>query len=453
MSNVKVWLTYDPTGRNPDNLISGESHELAAINGFPYKIVTMEHGGFYARSLRVYDASYTPMVLDVDYIVTYRYANVSTRLGLEVCSDVVFLNKNQTGNVYLSAQMVGGDIAFSLTSVIDYIDWYDLQPADYIPRSYDFNGNEPVWAPGELERERWHLDTYQPFNNEIYELSRAVSGATGTYEQDFRDKVTNDYNDFLDRFNDRLQRHIDDKLNPHVDLKGYIGLPLVENYALADEVEARTGTANNLYLTPLRSWQLIDQKAVQPMNTHIQDLSNPHQTTPEKIGAPTKVVVDETAATKYFSDETVVNTNYFTDTILDYTYSDYYQYARKDIPAANFAVGGTNGYIPPSRLGRGPTNDKTVLRSDGQWVSWDTIIVERGNPPSPNIVLLGAFGSAQAGHNYAMSLPAAWTAPIGSLFFYTVYTQYWWGTGNGGLVTGHQLIYGSYKTANGWIIL
>lgn len=453
MANIYVRLSYDPTGRNPDNLIPGEPHDLQSINGFPYKILPMDNGGFYSRTLRVYDANYEKLTLGTDYIFTYRFANLSDKLGLEVAGTIVFLNPARTGKVYLSAQMVGGDVAFSLTTVDDYISWFKLQPTGYIPRAMDYAGNEPIWKPGELDKERWGLDTFQPFNNEIYNLRRAVQGMTGTYEQDYRNKVTADYNAFLDLFNDRLERHIQDQANPHVDTKDDVGLNLVENYALATDAQARAGAVNNLYLTPLLSWATIDQFAVQPMNVHIANRNNPHQTTPEKINAPTKAVVDATANTKYFRNEQVVNTDYFSDGSAAYSYNDYYQYARRNIPAPNFVADASAGWIDPRRIGRGTPSANTALNGDGVWVTWDSIIIQHGAPPSPQVFPVGSWPSAAQGHQFVISQPWAFTAPVGSLAFYRVSTSNTWGTGNGVTVTVHPLINGSYKTASGWVQL
>lgn len=459
MTDIYVRLSYDPTGRNPDNLIGSEPHDLKSINGFPYKIVTMLNGGFYTRSLRVYDEDYTKLIFGTDYIVTYRYANVSERLGLEVCSDVVFLNPDRTGRVYLSAQMVGGDTAFSLTSIVDYVDWYNQQPDGYIPRNYDYNGNEPVWKPGELDKERWALDTYQPFNNEIYAMSRAVQGATGPYEQDFRDQVTEDYNKFLELFNDRLDRHIEDKDNPHVDLKAFVGLGLVENYALATLQDARIGLANNLFLTPLLSYEVVDQFAMMPLDQHIADRNNPHKTTPLTLDAPIKSLVDSVANNKYLRDETVADASQFTDGVSYYAYSDYYAFARNHIPAGNFAAGGANGYVLPQRMGRGSPRDDTILRSDGYWVSWGALTVERGSPPTPQVLIIagpggsGQFASQADAHNAAISNPWAYTAPEGSMIFYKNQMNLTWGRGNGASTGYYVVVNASYKSPAGWIPL
>lgn len=460
MSNIKVRLQYDPTGRNADNLVGSEAHDLKAVAGFPYKIITLDNGGFYTRSLRVYDSAYNKLSPGVDYIYTYRHAVLSQELGLNICSAIVFLDPTRVGTVYCSAQMVGGDAAFSLTVITDYVIWFNSQPVGYVPRNDDFNGNEPQWKPGELDIERWHLDTYQPFNNEIYDMARSINGATGPYEQDFRDHVLADYNAFLLLFNDRLQRHIDDKGNPHVDVKDDVGLGLVENYTVASEQIARAGQSNTTYLTPALSWAVVDEFAIKPMNNHINlRPANPHRTTPETIDSPVKTVVDAKANTKYLRNEQVVNADYFANSANPdpsseaYTYYDYYQYARSKIAALEFLAQNGGGFINPYRIGRGSPAGNTALNGDGLWVTWDSIIVQQAPPPSPVVMICGAFGDRNVGHNFVITQPWARTVPVGSVAFYYLDTLYWWGSGNGAIQLGGRTTCGSFKTASGWIMI
>lgn len=51
--------------------------------------------------------------------------------------------------------------------------------------------------------------------------------------------------------------------NPHNVTKGMVGLGNVENYGIATETEAKTGTPNNKYMTPLRTAQAISALAPQ----------------------------------------------------------------------------------------------------------------------------------------------------------------------------------------------
>lgn len=455
MADIYVKYPYDPTGKNPDNLVSGELHTLAPVSGFPYKIITMNNGGFFARSVRVYDANYNRLTESVDYILTYRYAHSSQMLGLEVCNDIVFLDKTRVGSVYVSAQMVGGDIAFSLTGIPDYVAWYRTQPTGYVPRMFDFNGNQPEWGPGELDKERWRLDTYQPFNNEIYEIARAAEGGRGVGEDDFRQKVRDRYNDFLTKFNNRLQTHVDNKQNPHVTTKTLIKLGAVENYRLATITEARLGTLNNLYTTPALSWETVNQLALTPLNTHIANLANPHKTTPEKIDSPRKTVVDAEIALKYGDNDVVANANAFMNGTTPFTYLNYYNHVRTNIPATNFAAGGANGYLNPARMGRGTPTAKTVLRSgtEPRWVTLDSLIVEYQPKVSSGLLVTSfpAGTTPSQAFSQAINLPWAFTASLGSIICYRLPTRHTWGAGNGTYVNSQNFVNVAYKSASGWI--
>lgn len=309
MDNIRVKLDYDPTGRNPNNLVSGEKHVLVTTPGIPYKIFTLNAGGFYTNSLQVFDKNLNALVMNRDYIVTYTFARVSQLTGLKVCAAIVLLNKDVTTEVYVSAQMVGSDVAFSLTVIPDYVDFYSKQPAGYIPKSFDYAGDEPVWQPGELDQERWKLDTYQPFNNEIYYLSRAINGAVGDNEEEFRNYVRTAYDRFIGKFDDELEKHITDFNNPHKDSKAQLGFGQVVNNKLATEPEARTATSNELYLTPALSYSTVDELAMKPLNDHVTDYDNPHRVTAAQLGTISKSTINAKADTKYDRDQPVDNAN------------------------------------------------------------------------------------------------------------------------------------------------
>lgn len=455
MADIYVRYPYDPTGKNPDNLVSGELHPLPVVSGFPYKIITMDNGGFYAKTCRVYDSNYNPLTENVDYVLTYRYAHLSQMLGLEIVNDIVFLDQSRVGSVYVSAQIVGGDVAFSLTGITDYVEWYNRQEAGYIPRMFDYNGNEPVWKPGELDKERWRLDTFQPFNNEIYQLSRAVEGGRGISEDKFRKDILDEYNAFLDMFNDRLQNHIDDKDNPHDTDKSHVKLDLLQNFDLATVEQSNQGVSNTRYQTPELSWATLNTNALAPLNQHIGNTRNPHQTTPDKIDAPTKAVVDNTIATKYFNNETVANTNLFVDGTTSFTYTQYFNHVRNNIPATNFVSGTDEGYLSPYRLGLGNPSATTVLRSGPtpMWQSIDLLIMEAEPKISPGLLIKAypAGTTPTNAFNNAIQDPWAYTASIGSIICYRLTDSYTWGAGNGALVKENSVLYVAYKSANGWV--
>ena len=78
--------------------------------------------------------------------------------------------------------------------------------------------------------------------------------------------------------------HVNNKLNPHEVDKLQVGLALVENYAMASPDDARLGTRNDVYMTPLRVRQAIQSLAGGDLNVHVTDMNNPHNTTKAQVG-------------------------------------------------------------------------------------------------------------------------------------------------------------------------
>ena len=81
-----------------------------------------------------------------------------------------------------------------------------------------------------------------------------------------------------------IQAHINDKSNPHATTKAQVGLGSVENYGVATQLDAESGTSNVLYMTPLRTAQAISKQALIPLNAHIANNSNPHGVTAAQVG-------------------------------------------------------------------------------------------------------------------------------------------------------------------------
>lgn len=78
--------------------------------------------------------------------------------------------------------------------------------------------------------------------------------------------------------------HLTNYNNPHNVTKAQIGLDLVENYGIASQVEAEAGDLNDRYMTPLRVKEAIMALSGAALSSHLADYNNPHQTTKEQVG-------------------------------------------------------------------------------------------------------------------------------------------------------------------------
>lgn len=81
-----------------------------------------------------------------------------------------------------------------------------------------------------------------------------------------------------------LTTHLNDTNNPHSVTKAQVGLGLVENYGIATDVEAKAGVVTNKYMTPKAVGLAITALATPLINAHIADINNPHQTTKAQVG-------------------------------------------------------------------------------------------------------------------------------------------------------------------------
>lgn len=297
MNPVLTKYPVDLTGRNSNNLVSGEEQLLLRYSGVTYRVVVLDHGGFYTQGMAVYDKDFNELVPNVDYICTYAYADASKRVGMEIMGAVVILNQALLTNVYISAQMVGGDYAFSLTELEDTLAYLRTLGATPPPWG-GYVGVRPLWIDGELERERWGLDGYQPFNIELENIAKALMAGDQDALMVYRGNARRLHDSFLAQFDDRLQRHIDDHNDPHDITATQVGLGLVVNKPLASTVIAAAGTSDDHYITPAQTKAMVQVRALDPLATHIARQDRPHATTPAQAGTLTQAQVDGLVATK-----------------------------------------------------------------------------------------------------------------------------------------------------------
>lgn len=448
MDSPIVQLPLDLTGTNPNNHIGSEEHLLVDLDGFPYKIITLFHGGFYTKGLKVYDAQYNKLMQDVDYICTYKHVQVSDRTGLEVCSAIVFINPAIDGIVYTSSQMVGGDLAFSFTTVQEYITFYNAKVPGYVPKWVDYNGTEPSWGPGELVQERWGLDTYQPFNNELEHISRRMMVGSDTAEEDLRESIRDRLDEFLARFNDRLQLHIDDKANPHETNAEKVGLGLLRNLPVATTPQALAIASDDLYLTPKLAWAVSDQYASVPLKAHTDlNPANPHVVTYDQLNSHNKAQATAIINSKHQKNTTIANTRTIFYQGSWHTYAQYLAKLRKNLSTTYFP----NGILQPKWLGTGNQAADTVMRGDRRWSRVNDILAEyvTSSAASFNGITVGGYDP-----NVAMNIVrSTWPyEPVGSTVFARMATNVAQGFGNGSTHYDVPQDYAFVMTPSGWIM-
>jgi hypothetical protein len=309
MDSLLIHYPVDLTGRNPTNLTMGEPHFLVNHSGISQRVVVLDHGGFYTRDLMVYDKEYNRLKPNIDYVATYTYEDATFRTGLEICGALVFLNPELDGMVYVTAQIVGGDYAFSLTAQEDVIEWISTNVGAPITWG-GITGVQRQYLPGELKAELWERDGFQSFNNELEALVNSkIAGnqeAVNVYRSNARELQAG----YLAENDDRLERHVNDDQDPHDVTKRQVGLELVENFPAASEAQARGGILHEAFMVPQRTHQAIDELALKPLTAHVSRKDNPHGATYGQVGVFGKVEFDAEVAKKLPRDGTAADTTH-----------------------------------------------------------------------------------------------------------------------------------------------
>lgn len=129
--------TFDQTGLNPNNLVSGEAVSVSSINGLQHNYIKPLDAPFFGDTLVVIDrATGLPLRLGVDYVLTHKYQEGFDNLARPIHGSFTFLDANRTGDFYLQYQTIGYDFVTAasrlITSGMDALinlqnaDWTDL---------------------------------------------------------------------------------------------------------------------------------------------------------------------------------------------------------------------------------------------------------------------------------------------------------------------------------------
>lgn len=284
MNPPVLQLPLDLTGEAPTNFVGDEPVRIAAAGN---RAFVPSRGAFYTRNMVLVDAtSGRELVPDVDYKPVHMVPKPSLQSGQEVCS-VIFIPDTYRGGLDLkfSYHAVGDVYSLSATVIQQLLDGLDLDnrkvnwgdlidvpeyfpPAAHLHDIGDVFGFEYLVAAVEQVRRAILLGDQAAFD----EMRQYV---------DLQDAVLRA---LINQLQANFQEHINDKNNPHAVTKAQVGLGLVENYRIATQAEAEDGNANNLYMTPLRGRQQIQVLVGNTLTAHINNTNNPHGVTKAQVG-------------------------------------------------------------------------------------------------------------------------------------------------------------------------
>ena len=283
MSPPVLHLPLDLSGMAATNRVVAELHPIAASGN---RAVVTQRGPFYTRGLVVRNKNTgLTLVPDVDYRPVHMFLEASLRSTMEVCSVILVLPACSATAIEIDYQAVGGEYSASVSSIEQMVDsldldnrtvyWGDLIGApEYFPPTAhlhdigDLYGFEYVVAALEGVRRAILLGDQASFD----EMRRYV------------DLQDNAIRALVNSGQSQIDDHINNRNNPHQTTKAHVGLGNVQDFAVATQAQAQAGTANNLYLTPLRGRELVMSVVGDTFNAHTANLDNPHQTTKAHVG-------------------------------------------------------------------------------------------------------------------------------------------------------------------------
>ncbi len=104
---------FDPTGQNPNNLVSGEVHPLTEANFSDFYFIIPNNSPFYTNnfSLLYKNSAGTDITLteNVDFYFGLPYYGATRAVGIPVYGAIVFSPTYNNGTVSITYQTIGGD--------------------------------------------------------------------------------------------------------------------------------------------------------------------------------------------------------------------------------------------------------------------------------------------------------------------------------------------------------
>ena len=282
MNPVILKYPLDRTGKNPNNLVPGEPHTLVAGK---VRAFVANHGPFFTEGIVLREQA-TGRVLtpNVHYAAAQLYQEATLDLGQEVCAIMVIKDPTVQSPVLFSYQVVGGEFSADVSGLQDLID--DLNIDERAVNWRDILGVPTEFPPSPHLHDAGDLYGLEYVVEALERLAQAILIGDEASHEELRKYIQTQIKtlkDLIDTFGEEARRHIADKNNPHETTKAQVGLGLVQNYAIANQLEMETGVATDKYATPQGVGWAIAKFAAGAFNDHLTDYKNPHKTTKAQV--------------------------------------------------------------------------------------------------------------------------------------------------------------------------
>lgn len=262
--NTSLSYPFDPTGSLVSNLIQGEQQQLVAQNFRDQHFIVPEAAPYFADTLSIsyQDTQGQVHTLQegVDYYCTHWFMSASRACAMRVYGSITFINTALAGIVSLNYQTIGGEWTISSAQVATIM--ADVIDNPRITSWEEVSGTPYAFPP---EAHAWDVNDLVGMDSVVSAIQSVVTALQSTGSTG-------------------LAAHEADHNNPHVVTATQVGLGLVQNYGMAGNSDAVAGTSTTLYMSPATTAAAIQSLALAPLEAHIVNYLNPHQTTATQLG-------------------------------------------------------------------------------------------------------------------------------------------------------------------------
>lgn len=246
---------------NPSNLITNEVQTLQTPGLDDYYFVIPFAAPYYVETLKLFNhATGVPYVEGTDYVIGHYFVDAMKSLKRPIAGSIRILKKSIVGNMRFQYHTVGGQWGFSAQAILAELSNKQLNP---IRRSWEQIDGLPARFPT--------IDHDQAVDQLVGspEIEAAITGIAEAVEAAAAGSS---------------QSHIDNKNNPHDVTKAQVGLSQVVNLPLASLAQALQTTFAGGYMTPQTTYHAINNFALTPLISHINDKDNPHEVNKAQVG-------------------------------------------------------------------------------------------------------------------------------------------------------------------------
>lgn len=255
---------FDPTGTSGANRINNEQHVITAVNFRDYHYVIPKFAPFFENNFTIRiqfpDGATRTLIKGQDYYLSNQFIDASRACAKPIYGSISFLDTSLYGILSISYNTVGGI--------------WNITPQE-ITRILAEELRNPRTTT-------WEQITYLPQRFPVIDHEWDLVDMTGA--KDIVESVDGVRDAILAANGGGITSHVADMANPHSVTKAQVGLGNVQNYGIATVLQAQAGTANNAYMTPLRTADAINTLAGNLVNTHEVRKDNPHSVTKAQVG-------------------------------------------------------------------------------------------------------------------------------------------------------------------------